>query len=559
MTNTAMPQTADDWTSLLVSKTLPTPFKVGKAVLRNIQRKSLPYAKIAELINRDPILSFRILSQANKNREAGHESSKTLSHALSMVGIEELTSMLENQPFKALSLTDIKSFYYLRIMSTSLYAGHLGRIISLKKKKGNSEDVYWSSLFLGTPTWYLWRFATPEMRLIRYAIRSNFKLPTTAESEVLGDTLENITAKMANELALPEMARQCYNPENQLSKRQWVSIAKTVHNTGKPFRIDDRDISMKMQSPHFIVMLANLIAHYSSYCWYSKATLRAQKILASYLQCTLDEAIQITHEAAAQMSRAHPMPGMMLPAAKIILPPRLRTKATNETDAKDVVSAKTATQNKPQDKIQDKVQGKATLEANLKKASTAVSEDTLEDTRNKTEAKDKHNPIFTELISIMQNRPEDFIDLHELMNAATQGIAYGVELKRTCVGLISKDKTRFKNYYSVGCQDNEELANFESPIAKDTIFAKLSARPASIWVKANSDKKILDLTPQNFKDAINAKEYFLMSVFVGRKPVAIFYADNNDEEHLTNWHYQQFKEMCSSVSSALQYQANNKK
>jgi len=545
MTETAMPQTADDWASFLVSKTLPTPFKVGKAVLRNIQRKSLPYTTIAEQINRDPILSFRILSQANRNREAGHESSKTLSHAMSMVGIEELTSMLDSQPFKALSLKDIKSFYYLRILSTSLYAGHLGRIISLNKKKGNSEDVYWSSLFLGTPTWYLWRFATPEMRLIRYAIRSNFKLPNIAETEVLGDTLETITGKMAKEMALPEMAQQCFEPNNQLTKKQWVSISKTVPNTGKPLRIDDRDISMKMQSPHFIVMLANLISHYSSYCWYSKATLRAQKILASYLQCPLDKAIQITHETAAQMSRAHPMPGMMLPAAKIILPPRLRTKATNDKSSPSL-QAQTKT-------------NKGSLESHQQKINTAVSENTLEDARTKTEPKDQHNPIFTELISIMKNRPEDFVDLHELMNAATQGIAYGVELKRTCVGLISKDKARFKNYYSVGCQENDELANFESPIVEDTIFAKLSARPASIWVKANSDKKILDLIPQNFNSVIGAKEYFLMSVFVGRKPVAIFYADNEDQEHLTNWHYQQFKEMCSSVSSALQYQANNKK
>jgi len=553
MTESAMPQNAEDWALFFANKTFPSPFKVGQAVLRNIQRKKLPYAKIAEQINRDPILSYYVLSHANENRDQGQESSKTLAHAMSMIGIENLTTILKNQPFKALSSADVKSFYYLRILSTSLYSAHLGRIISLKKSKGNPEDIYWSSLFMGTPIWYLWRFATPEMRLVRYAIRSNFKLPKTAEKEVLGDTIEDIAQATASKMALPDLAQQCYDPSQQLSNRQWVQISKTVHETGKPWRVDDRNISMTMQSPHFVVMLANMISHFSSYCWYSRATLRSQKILASYLQCPLSEAIQVTHEAAAEMSRAHPMPGVMLPAAKILLPERSRTKAIAEESAQQDTKPEQTTEKK-ETPIQS-----GTMESNLKKADTSVKESTLKDERKKPPPTQPNNPIFSELMSIMKNRPEDFTDLHELMNAATQGIAYGIDLKRTCIGLISKDAKRFKNYYSVGCQDNQELIDFENKIEEGTIFSKLSSRPASIWVKSTSDKKILDLIPTEFADIIGTQDYFLMSVFVGRKPVAIFYADNVTGEPLNSWHYSQFKEMCSAVSNALQHQANNKK
>ena len=158
----------------------------------------------------------------------------------------------------------------------------------------------------------------------------------------------------------------------------------------------------------------------------------------------------------------------------------------------------------------------------------------------------------------MSQRPEEFSDLHELMNAATQGIAYGIEISRASVGLISKDGSRLKNYYSVGCQEQQELKNFETTIVKNTIFEKLSSRPASIWVKASSDKKILDLIPMNFKHAIETKEFFLMSVFVGKKPVAIFYADNIEGKALTEQNYKQFKFLCGAVSTALQHQAKKK-
>ena len=155
----------------------------------------------------------------------------------------------------------------------------------------------------------------------------------------------------------------------------------------------------------------------------------------------------------------------------------------------------------------------------------------------------------------MIHLPEVFVDLHDLLTAATQGIAYGINLKRATVSLISKDGSRLKSYYSVGCQESEVLKDFGTKIIKNTIFEKLSSRPASIWVKASSNKKITDLLPMNFKSAIDEKDFFLMSVFVAKKPVAIFYADNHEGGSLTEQHYKQFKYLCGAVSNALQHQA----
>ena len=537
MTESQMPRSANDWADFLANKSLPSPFQVGSQVLGKLKRENLPYSKIAKQINLDPILAFYILSLANKDRTQKTEGSKTLAHAISMVGIDQLKTFIQNHPYKPIPSNDIKSFYYLRTLSTSLYAAHLGQAIAEKKSKGNPEDIFWSSLFVGVPIWYIWRFATPEMRLVRYAIRSNFKLPQTAEREILGDTMINVSTALAEKLELPHLAQECYAPDKQLNLKQWAQIARTVDDKGHPRRVEDRDISMAMQSPHFMVMLSNLIAHYSSYCWYSRATLRSQRILASYLQCPLDEAISLTHQAAADMSRAHPMPGLMLPAAKLFVPPRKRTKAKPEPEKSNKVS----TDNKP------------SLEDDRSKEANKVNM-----TPAPIEPKSTNNPLYDELVEIMSQRPEEFTDLHELMNAATQGIAYGIELSRASVGLISKDGSRLKNYYSVGCQESEELKLFETKIIKSTIFEKLSARPASIWVKSSSDKKILDLIPMNFKSTINTNDFFLMSVFVSKKPVAIFYADNIEGKALTEQHYKQFKFLCGAVSTALQHQAKKK-
>ena len=331
ITENKMPKSAQEWAEYLNNKPLPSPFKVGELALRKLDKEALSYPQLANIINRDPILSFEILTRVNKASEQSSskspEGSKTLAHAISMIGIEGLKESINTLPRKAVSPKNITSFYYLRTLCTSLYAGYLARAISLRKKKGNAEDIYWSGLFLGAPIWHLWRFATPEMRLIRYAIRSNFKLPKVAEEEVLGDSLENITKAMSKELTLPKMAQECYQKDTQPSLADWVSIAHCIDGNKKICKIDDIELKIKMQKPHFIIMLANLLAHYSSYCWYSRATLRAQRILAYYLQCSLEEAITFSHEIAADMSRNHPLPGLMLPASKLFIPPRKRTKA----------------------------------------------------------------------------------------------------------------------------------------------------------------------------------------------------------------------------------------
>jgi|GEM_PF-1554862 len=559
MSEDSIPNNAQGWAQLLVKKQLPSPFRVGQLVLRQMDEGNLPYAKLAETINNDPILAYTVMSMANEARTKESESSKTVSQAISMIGVEQLEKSIKNLPFQSASSKDIKSFYYIRCMSTSLYAAHLGKALSLHKNQGNPEDIYWSSLFMGVPLWHLWRYATPEMRLIRYAIRSNFKLPQVAEQEVLGDTIANVTAAIAKQVFLPDLVNDCYKTRNQLSKKQWIQLAHATPLKGKPKRIEDRTLLMAMQAPYFPVMLANLIAHFATYDWYSKATLRSQKMLATYLQISLDDAIKLTHEVAADMSRAHPLPTVMLPAAKLLVPPRKRTKAqaatqpperTVEKATDKEASLKTIGEQAALTKEQsDKLTQETKTEPKQTKPSAAIT---------KPEAQNKppeNNPLFDELTEIMIHRPEEFVDLHELMNAATQGIAYGINLKRATVSLISKDGTRLKSYYSVGCQESEVLKDFGTKIVKNTIFEKLTSRPASIWVKASSNKKIIDLLPMNFKHATDETDFFLMSVFVAKKPVAIFYADNHDGGSLSEQHYKQFKFLCGAVSNALQHQA----
>ncbi len=621
MTESSMPKSAHDWAQFLNRKILPSPFRVGELVLKTLTKETPSYAQLAKIINRDPILSLSVMTKAKllalEVSDANRAECKSVAHALSLIGLEGLHETISTLPKKPISPKNITSFYYLRSLSNSLYAAHLAQAISERKHKGNAEDIYWSALFFAAPNWYMWRYATPEMRLVRYAIRSNYKLPEIAQTEVLGDTLNKITQTTAKSLALPEMAQECYLKANQLSFKEWVKIAHCVDESGIIGTVDDLGLKLKMQKPHFIVMLANLVAHYASYCWYSRATLRAQRILAVYLNCSLSEAVSFTHQVAANMSRKHALPGLMSPAAKLIIPPRKRIKVKQQKsldafqqsqfDTRVLPAGVTgialpenvipkakpeehpsghhatpadAAQERETDQLDkplEKDQTSGDKNTTAPSPSTLTQEDTFIDANNSDKPtasnledrrilpsetriskappeEPRTSPLLEELTEILLKHPDEFHDFHELMNAATQGIAYGIGLKRAFVALVNKDISRLKTYYTVGCRESEAIKNFDTTIFSDTIFRKLCERPASIWIKPNSERKIQQLIPVNFKRTINSDEFFLMSVFVGKKPVAIFYGDH-DLQSLSEHQYKQFKQFCTAVSSALVYQA----
>ncbi|WP_156499938.1 HDOD domain-containing protein, partial [Oleiphilus sp. HI0061] len=99
MTDSKMPDSAEGWANFLVTKSLPSPFKVGQKVIRMLEKKVIPYSHLAAHVNKDPILAFYVMSHANDSQLEDTPSSKTLAHAISMIGIERLTELINEQPF----------------------------------------------------------------------------------------------------------------------------------------------------------------------------------------------------------------------------------------------------------------------------------------------------------------------------------------------------------------------------------------------------------------------------------------------------------------------------
>ena len=540
MSKPELPKNAPDWAAFLLKNQLPSPLKVGPQALHAMEQETLPYAKLAQQVNADPVLSFYLMDAAARLHGEGSEYSKTLDHAMSMIGIDTVKNTIRKVTLEDTSLEKTPSLLFMKSLSSSLFCAHLALRIAKDINMANSDDIFWSGLFVYVPEWYLWRFAAAEMRLV---IETTNKPTTQAQIDVMNCSVLEIAREVILQLALPPLVKSCYVPENQITAKQWVTLSKHMKSTGTLLNnIENRELKVLLQQPVFVVQLAKLIADTSLSDWYSKASHRAQKILSAYLNISVADASRLTHEVAADMSREHAIPGILSPAARLFLPPLERKLHATQTpiaapQSETPVTAEQAAQTKT--KPEQSKSATPTESSALKKPSAP-------------------KPIYTETITAMYKTPQDFNDLHELMNAATSALVYGLELGRATISLINKERTRIKTYYAAGCQEHTGLAQFDARLVRGTLFEKLCNKAASVWVKPSSDSKITSLVPSNFKQVNEVEDYFLMSVFVNEKPFAIIYCDAYPENGLNETHYKYFKHLCKGISNTIPHLLLNK-
>lgn len=593
MTNQKMPEDPQGWAKYLIEQTLPATPAIGKQLLTLLKKASPSYTQLAELISIDPVLSYLVMAHANQAAELAphHEvpTSPSVQHAISMIGVEALNKIVSKVAYFRPDATNIRHFYYLRTLNTSLFAAFLAREIAKAKSSLNEPALFWGALYYAVPQWYLWRFATPEMRLIRYAIRYNEKFGDQAEREILGCTNQEITLALARQLPLPSLSAEALRPENQIEDAIFYQVASQARDDMPPVEAEDRRLSLLIQTPVFVVSLCNRLAQSATFDWYSEHTLKLQQVLATLMGLTTPKAVALTHQIAVAMSRQYAYDGVMTPAAKLFLPPReyievnsfddsalesllsksdkaaqytikLESRATEETpplldeplvkQSKRTILDETSTTYPSE--AQRVIPESAEQQAITENAPSRQANETIDLPRTSQSDRKRNWPLYNTVLAKLNQFPEEFADLHEIMNTAALTIGYGLGIKRCTVALVNNTKTRLKAYYSAGTLNDKALAQYQLDLTKPSLFTRLVEAPAGIWVKPTSNRSTWAMIPDEFKRTSGAKEFFLMSIFLAKKPVAVFYADTGGESlPLTEEEYMQFKAICNAVSRCL--------
>lgn len=130
-------------------------------------------------------------------------------------------------------------------------------------------------------------------------------------------------------------------------------------------------------------------------------------------------------------------------------------------------------------------------------------------------------------------------------------LAEELQLSRVALMLLSKDSTVLSTRMSQGLGTQSPLLKLQIKLAQGGLIKNLITKPQSLWVKSADFKKYESRLPGNFRASCQSENFFLMSLFIGEKPIGMIFCDSTKK--LDEALYKAFKSNLLLTGKALTF------
>ncbi len=258
---------------------------------------------------------------------------------------------------------------------------------------------------------------------------------------------------------------------------------------------------------HLIQLTAD-VSHQAEIGWYHSAMKATEEVCAAYLNQSLTGFDKRLQQVAIEAARNSPFNDVLPAAARLILlPDREAPKApAPRIDKKPAAESQ---------KFEPRI--KALLKM--------------------------QKPTQAQLLDLLLNHLHD--DLH---------------LARVALMLISPDRSKLGTRAGRGVDEHSPIRTLVVDIGKSSLIKSILQKPQALWVEAETYRKYEAMLPPKFKAAFLHESFFLMSLHVNNRPVALIYGDRSSAiNRLDKASYAEFKSAILLAGKALTYLGNLKK
>ena len=142
------------------------------------------------------------------------------------------------------------------------------------------------------------------------------------------------------------------------------------------------------------------------------------------------------------------------------------------------------------------------------------------------------------------------------MNLVTRCLHDGLGLNRVVFTMLEGlEHDELNARYMSGTDNDPEFNQFKISLSPTNLFTHVMKKPQSIWLNDDNKDKYGKLVPDSLKEIIHTSSFFAGSVFVGDKPIGMFYVDRHTEDcHLDEATYKRFKVLIQLVGKAIEAQ-----
>ena len=247
-----------------------------------------------------------------------------------------------------------------------------------------------------------------------------------------------------------------------------------------------------------LVQLAADISHQAEKSWYEDSMRATQEVCAVYLGLSLEQLEKENQQSAIKAARECPLPDVLPAAARLIMLP-------------DVEGAPTATQ------VEHVAPEPVSFEARI---------------RELLKSPDVSQAMVIKALL-------DYLHDH-------------AHLSRVVMMILSKDRKSLGVKATRGLDEQSPIQQQLMPLANNPLFQSLLQKPAALWVESSNYRKFDRMLSDAFKASFLTENFFLMSMFLGERPVAMLFCDRARAVNpLDRKAYQELKSSVSLASRAL--------
>ncbi len=145
-------------------------------------------------------------------------------------------------------------------------------------------------------------------------------------------------------------------------------------------------------------------------------------------------------------------------------------------------------------------------------------------------------------------RPSSAPDLHATMAEIMRRIREETGARRVTFVMLDRARTRLRTRLALGGDPGDALRHLELDLAEKNLFSALMGRAQSAWLHPGNAVRYADYLPPSLQQLLDPAGAFLMSLFVGDRPLGLLYCDG---EGLARDGYQRFRELCSEATATL--------
>lgn len=551
MESSLAPQGLEHWIDLLRDKRLPVPAQTLVLLRQQLQDPEVSLQQIHPIIGRDPVLTMHCISLANRLNRNPDTDVSTIELAVATLGLTRIIELTAQLPVIQLNSASVPHKQYFHALADSYHAATQAAALCRYKDPTLINNTRTAALFYAVGHWALWRYAPQQMSQIKIRIYEQQQDTALAEYEVLGCTLQQLSEQLVELWSLSRLAGEALqhqtSPDAELLQQTHLQAEHSPELSEQQKRL----VKQLLNTHAYPVKLANWLALTAPLGWTHPKTLQIIGLISDFRQKTIDKTTRKLHQQCVKSSQEHPLPGLLSPAALMLLLPselvlnyRIDTKDLGTDPTKNILNSVISPK---------KLASIKRLASNQRL--TPLTTARQDGPPDPLAATFRDEAIFHQTLQQLLSPSTQINTLRQVLALLKRGLVQGLGLER----LICFTIDTAMQLSPVSDQNSAtDLSSFTLNLNIPSLFKKMSHKQLAVWVHRDNRARIWTELPEPFKTLGHPQSFALISLFDGNQPALMLYADRHpDDLAISAFQFQKFKQLAVAANRCIQQIATN--